>query len=60
MGISRSGGIIVAWLLKNNPKWSWSDAMNYVNKSRLIFPAIEIKESVLDYFESIQGFRREF
>ena len=58
MGISRSGGIIVAWLLKNNPNWSWSDAMNYVNKSRLIFPAIEIKESVLDYFESIQGYRR--
>jgi len=59
MGISRSGGIIIAWLLKNNPNWSWSDAMNYVNKSRLIFPAIEIKDSVLDYFESIEGSRRE-
>jgi biotin synthase-like enzyme len=52
--------MIVAWLLKNNPKWNWSDAMNYVNKSRLIFPAVEIRESVLDYFESIQGFRRGF
>jgi protein-tyrosine phosphatase len=59
MGISRSGGIIVAWLLKKNPDWSWNEAMTYVNKSRLIFPAVEIRESVLDYFESIQGYRRE-
>ena len=60
MGISRSGGIIVAWILKENPTWSWNDAMDYINKSRLIFPAVEIRESVLDYFESIEGKRREF
>ena len=60
MGISRSGGIIVAWILKENPTWSWSGAMDYINKSRLIFPAVEIRESVLDYFESIEGKRREF
>jgi protein-tyrosine phosphatase len=59
MGISRSGGIIVAWLLKENPNWSWNDALEYVNKSRLVFPAVEIKESILDYFESIEGIRRE-
>ena len=59
MGISRSGGIIVAWLMRNYPDWTWTDALNYVNKSRLIFPAIEIKESVLDYFESMEGKRRE-
>lgn len=59
MGISRSGGIIVAWLMRNYPDWTWTDAINYVNKSRLIFPAIEIKESVLDYFESLEGKRRE-
>ncbi|MFX1315910.1 MAG: dual specificity protein phosphatase family protein, partial [Promethearchaeota archaeon] len=58
MGISRSGGIIVAWLLKENPSWSWSDALNYVKKSRLIYPAIEIKESILDYLESMEGYRR--
>lgn len=60
MGISRSGGIIVAWLLKQNPDWSWSDAMDYVGRSRLIFPAVEIRESVLDYFESFEGRRREY
>ena len=59
MGISRSGGIIVAWLMKKNPSWSWNKALNYVWKSRLIYPAIEIKESILDYFESIEGYRRE-
>ncbi|MFX1322485.1 MAG: dual specificity protein phosphatase family protein [Promethearchaeota archaeon] len=58
MGVSRSGGIIVAWLLKEHPSWSWSDALNYVKKSRLIYPAIEIKESVLDYLESKEGYRR--
>jgi protein-tyrosine phosphatase len=59
MGISRSGGIIIAWILKENPNWSWNDALEYVNKSRLVFPAVEIKESILDYFESIEGTRRE-
>jgi len=58
MGISRSGGIIVAWLMKKNPNWSWNKAIGYVWKSRLIYPAIEIKESILDYFESIEGYRR--
>lgn len=60
MGISRSGGLVVAWLMKENPDWSWSDALNYVWQSRLIYPAIEIKESILDYFESIEGLRREY
>jgi len=59
MGVSRSGGIIVAWLMRNFPNWTWTDAVNYVHKSRLIFPAIEIKESVLDYFEILEGKRRE-
>ena len=58
MGVSRSGGIIIAWLLKENPVWSWTDALNYVKKSRLIYPAIEIKESILDFLESKEGYRR--
>lgn len=59
MGISRSGGIVIAWLLKNHSNWKWNDALNYVHKSRLIYPAIEIKESILDYFEMIEGKRRD-
>ena len=34
--------------------------ISYVNKSKLIFPAIEIRESVLDYLENIDGFRRYY
>ncbi|MFW9771563.1 MAG: dual specificity protein phosphatase family protein [Candidatus Thorarchaeota archaeon] len=59
MGISRSGGIVVAWLMKVHPNWSWKDALSYVNQSRLVYPAREIKQSILDYFESIEGKRRE-
>ena len=59
-GVSRSGGIVVAWLLRKNPDWSWNDALEYVGKSRLVFPSVEIKESIIDYFESIEGFRRDF
>ena len=59
MGISRSGGLVIAYLLKENKNWSWTDALQYVRKSRDIFPAIEIKESILDYFESLEGSRRE-
>lgn len=58
MGISRSGGIVMAWLLKNNPNWDWNFAMDYVRQFRKIYPAVEIKESVLDYLESIEGKRR--
>jgi protein-tyrosine phosphatase len=51
MGVSRSGGITIAWLLKENSHWSWQDALSYVKKSKFIAPAIEIKQSILDYLE---------
>ncbi len=60
MGISRSGGMIVAWLLKENPTWRWRDAVSYVNKTKLISPAVEIRESTLDYLESIESHRRDY
>lgn len=55
MGISRSGGIVVGWLLKEHPQWNWEDAMEYVSKNRQIYPALEIKDSILDYLESIKN-----
>ena len=58
MGISRSGGICVAWLLKENKDWSWKDGMDFVRKSRKIYPAVEIRQSILDYLESVEGNRR--
>ena len=59
MGISRSGGICVAWLLKENKDWSWSEGMEYVRRTREIYPAVKIRESILDYFESREGIRRD-
>ncbi|MHA1805360.1 MAG: dual specificity protein phosphatase family protein [Promethearchaeota archaeon] len=58
-GISRSGGVIIAWLMKKYPHWTWRDAHEFVNQSRLVFPSIEIKESILEYFEAREGKRRE-
>ena len=58
MGISRSGGIIVAWLLKNNPMWGWRDAVSHVSKVKFIAPAVEIRESILDYLEKSENKRR--
>ncbi|MHA2391293.1 MAG: dual specificity protein phosphatase family protein [Promethearchaeota archaeon] len=60
MGVSRSGGIIVLWLLKNNPNWSWKDALSYVKKSKFIAPAVEIRESILDYLEKVDTYRRKY
>ncbi len=48
-GISRSGGIIVAGLLIENPDWTWDDARKYVRKFTKISPHLKIKESILDY-----------
>lgn len=59
MGISRSAGIIIAWLLKENPDWSWKKAFEYVNNSRKIYPAVELRQAILDYLESIDGYRRK-
>jgi protein-tyrosine phosphatase len=60
MGVSRSGGVVVAWLLKKNPSWSWSNAVSYINKSKFIAPAVEIRESILDYLEATEDFRRKY
>lgn len=60
MGISRSGGLVVAWLLKENPSWSWTDAMDYVKQFHMIIPAVEIRESILDYLEALEGSRRSY
>lgn len=59
MGISRSGGICTGYLLKINPKWTWKDAVNYIEQMHEIMPALEIRESILDYLESMEGKRRD-
>ena len=60
MGISRSPGIIIAWLLKENPSWTWRDAISYIEKSKFVAPAVEIRESILDYLEKRENYRREY
>jgi protein-tyrosine phosphatase len=59
MGISRSGGIIMAWLLKTHPLWTWDEALRFVYQNRKIYPATEIQESILDYLEKSEGRRRK-
>ncbi len=59
MGLSRSPSIVIAWLLKENPEWTWNDAFFYINKIKKIYPAVEIKQSILEYFEALEGYRRD-
>ncbi len=59
MGISRSGAMCAGWILKENPGWGWTDAVDYVRPFRMIYPAPEIRDAVLDYLESIEGQRRK-
>ena len=58
-GISRSGSIITAWVLRQHPSWSWDDAIERVRRYRHILPHPSIKNSVLDYLEEKEGIRRE-
>ncbi len=57
-GVSRSGGIIVGQLLIEHPEWNWNDALDFANTRRYIMPAQKIKQSILDYLESKEGWRR--
>jgi len=52
-GISRSGGIVIAHLLKEKPDWSWDEARKYVREVKMISPHPNIKKSILDYFEKL-------
>ncbi|MGQ4875463.1 MAG: dual specificity protein phosphatase family protein [Promethearchaeia archaeon] len=58
MGISRSGAIVTGWILKENPNWSWTDAFEFVNEKKPIYPAVQIREAILDFLESKEGKRR--
>ena len=58
-GISRSGGIVVGRTLIEHPEWSWSEAMEYISEYRQIWPAVEIKASILDYLEEKYGKYRD-
>ena len=57
-GISRSGGVIIARLLIENPDWNWEEARKFVRKSSTISPHPKIRQSILDFLESIEGKRR--
>ena len=57
-GISRSGGIVVARLLMENPNWTWEKARRFVRKITTISAHPNIRQSILDFLESIEGKRR--
>jgi protein-tyrosine phosphatase len=50
MGISRSASITIAWLMHHFPGLSWERAEAEVLRKRMIWPAEEIKMSILSYF----------
>ncbi|MBD3254458.1 MAG: hypothetical protein GF383_05160 [Candidatus Lokiarchaeota archaeon] len=50
-GISRSGGIVVARLMVENPSWTWDQARKFVRKKTMISPHPEIRKSILEYFK---------
>ncbi len=57
-GISRSGGIIIARLLIENHDWNWEESRKFVRNTTAISPHPNIRRSILDYLEAIEGKRR--
>ena len=57
-GISRSGGIAIARLLMENLDWTWEEARKFVRKITTISPHPNIRRSILDFLESMEGKRR--
>ncbi len=48
-GVSRSAGILVGQLMRENPDWSWEQALSVVHACRSVWVAVEVRESVLAY-----------
>ena len=48
-GVSRSAGIVIGQLMRENPSWTWEHAFNLVNMKRSIWVSVETRESVLAY-----------
>ena len=49
VGVSRSAGIIIGQLMRENPKWNWSDAESYLRKIRWVIPDLNIRDSILEF-----------
>jgi hypothetical protein len=54
LGLSRSPSIAIAWLMRQNPKLSWEHAERDVGRNRFIMPAIELRDSITEYFDAIR------
>jgi protein-tyrosine phosphatase len=50
MGMSRSPSIVIAWFMDRYPDLTWDQAFLEVSRKRQIWPAEEIKTSILAYF----------
>lgn len=48
-GVSRSAGIVIGQLMRENPSWTWEYAFDMVNMKRSIWVSVETRESVLAY-----------
>lgn len=48
-GVSRSAGIVIGQLLRENPDWSWEKAHNVVYTKRSVWVSVETRESIQAY-----------
>ncbi len=48
-GVSRSVGIVIGQLMRENPDWTWEKALGVVNGKRAVWVSVETHESVLAY-----------
>jgi len=48
-GVSRSAGIVIGQLLRENPDWYWNDAEKIVRKIKPVLPDLFIRESILAF-----------
>lgn len=48
-GVSRSAGIVIGQLLRENPEWSWEKAHEVVYTKRSVWVSVETRESIQAY-----------
>ena len=49
VGVSRSAGIIIGQLIRENPEWYWGEAETYLRKIKWIIPDLNVRDSILEF-----------
>jgi atypical dual specificity phosphatase len=51
-GVSRSASVVIGQLMRENPKWYWSDAESYLRNIKPVMPDRFVRKSILDYLNN--------